>query len=381
LDWRIPLSDLDYGLEEEQAVLGVLRSHWLTMGEVTRRFEQEFAAFIGARHAVAVSNATAGLHLACLTLGLKPGDEVILPALTFVATAAAVRYVGATPVFADVASLTDLTVSPLSIAAKITPRTRAIIVMHYGGYPCDMPAIEALAQKHGLAILEDAAHAPGAAIAGRSVGTWGAISAFSFFSNKNLVTGEGGMLTTDDDLFAEKLRALRSHAMTSLTWDRHHGHAWSYDVTDLGYNYRPSEITSALGLAQLHKLERNNQRRRHLTAAYHRLLAEKCPRVGLPFAAHPGTPVCHLLPILLPPQVDRVQFTSGMKSRGIQTSFHYPPVSDFRFYQRASHPLEALPWTRQAADREVTLPLYPTLTVEDVAVVVDAVDETLRALF
>ncbi len=316
MDWRIPLSDLDYGLEEEQAVLAVLRSRWLTMGEVTRQFEQEFAAFIGARHAIAVSNATAGLHLACLTLGLQPGDEVILPALTFVATAAAVRYVGATPVFADVASLTDLTVSPLSIAAKITPRTRAIIVMHYGGYPCDMPAIEALAQKHGLIILEDAAHAPGAAIAGRSVGTWGAMSVFSFFSNKNLATGEGGMLTTDDDTFAEKLRLLRSHAMTSLTWDRHQGHAWGYDVTDLGYNYRPGEITSALGLAQLHKLQRNNQRRCHLTATYHHLLAEKCPWVGLPFAAHPGTSVCHLLPILLPPQVDRTQFMSGMKSRG-----------------------------------------------------------------
>lgn len=380
MDWRVPLSDIDYGIEEEQAVLDVLRSRWLTMGAVTRRFEQAFAEMVGVRQAVAVSNATAGLHLACLTLGLNPGDEVILPALTFVATAAAVRYVGATPVFADVVSETDLTVSTQSVAEKITPRTRAIIVMHYGGYPCDMPALMSLAQKHSLRLIEDAAHAPGASLVGRRMGSWGEVGVFSFFSNKNLVTGEGGMLTTDDPALAEQLRSLRSHAMTSLTWDRHHGHAWSYDVTDLGYNYRPGEITSALGLAQLQKLEKNNRRRRELTASYHRRLAEKCPGLTLPFTAHPGTSSCHLLPILLPPQTNRAAFMAGMKLKGIQTSFHYPPVSDFRFY-RASPPADdALPVTCQVASREVTLPLYPTMTSETVDVVVDAAAETLGGL-
>lgn len=380
MDWRVPLSDLDYGVEEEQAVLDVLRSRWLTMGAVTRRFEQAFAEMVGVRHAVAVSSATAGLHLACLTLGLEPGDEVILPALTFVATAAAVRYVGATPVFADVISETDLTVSPQSIEMQITPRTRAMIIMHYGGYPCDMPALAALAQKRGLRLIEDAAHAPGASLAGRKMGSWGDLGVFSFFSNKNLVTGEGGMLTTDDHALAEKLRSLRSHAMTSLTWDRHHGHAWSYDVTDLGYNYRPSEITSALGLAQLQKLEKNNQRRRELTAAYHRQLVEKCPGVTVPFAVHPGTSACHLLSILLPPSVDRAAFMAGMKSRGIQTSFHYPPVPDFTFYRAPNPASGALSVTCQVASREVTLPLYPTLPPEAVDVVVDAVAETLGVI-
>lgn len=380
MDWRVPLSDIDYGPEEEQAVLDVLRSRWLTMGAVTQRFEQEFAAFVDVRHAIAVSNATAGLHLACLTLGIKPDDEVILPALTFVATAAAVRYVGAEPVFADITSETDLTVSPQSIEEKITPRTRAIIVMHYAGYPCDMPAIEALAKKHGLVIIEDAAHAPGAELCGRKMGVWGDVGVFSFFSNKNLVTGEGGMITTKNDAFAEKLRTLRSHAMTTLTWDRHRGHAWSYDVTDLGYNYRPSEITSALGLVQLQKLEKNNRVRSELTDYYHRLLVEKCPRVTLPFVAHPGTSVCHILPILLPAQVERAPFMAGMKARGIQTSFHYPPVSDFSFYSASSHAAHALPVTYQVASREVTLPLYPTLKSGDVEVVVAAVAETLAEL-
>jgi dTDP-4-amino-4,6-dideoxygalactose transaminase len=360
--------------------LDVLRSRWLTMGAVTQRFEQAFAEFVGARHAIAVSSATAGLHLACLTLDLKPGDEVILPALTFVAAAAAVHYVGAAPVFADIQSETDLTVSPASIEQKITSRTRAVMVMHYGGYACDMPAIEKIAQRHSLAFIEDAAHAPGAALDGRKMGVWGDVGVFSFFSNKNLVTGEGGMLVTNNDALAEKIRRLRSHAMTSLTWDRHQGHAWSYDVTDLGYNYRPSEITSALGLAQLQKLEKNNQRRRELTSYYHRLLEEKCPGITLPFVSHRGVPACHILPVLLPEHIERSQFMAGMKSKGIQTSIHYPPVSDFSFYRASNPGRDVLPLTRQVANREVTLPLYPTLTPEDVEMVIAAVDETLKEL-
>ncbi len=247
MDWRIPLADMDFGSEEEQAVQKVVRSRWLSMGEETQNFEQEFAAFIGAKHAIAVTNATAALHLACVAVGLKPKDEVIVPSLTFIATANAVRYTGAIPVFADIESADWLTVSPASIKRCVTDKTRAILVMHYAGYPCDIPAIMEIARKHGLAIIEDFAHAIGSQLDGRTLGTWGQIGCFSFFSNKNMTTGEGGMLTTDDDALADRLRILRSHGMTSLSWDRHKGHAWSYDVVDLGYNYRIDEIRSALG--------------------------------------------------------------------------------------------------------------------------------------
>jgi dTDP-4-amino-4,6-dideoxygalactose transaminase len=379
MNWKIPLFDLDYGPEEEQAVLDVLRSRWLTMGEVTGRFEAAFAESCGVRHAVAVSNGTVALHLACLGMGIQPGDEVIVPALTFVATAACVRYAGATPVFADIASESDMTLSPESVEALVTPRTRAIIVMHYAGYVCDMTAFRALAEKHNLKLIEDACHAPGAGRDGRRAGAWGDVAAFSFFSNKNLATGEGGMLTTDDDEVAARLRRLRSHGMTTLTWDRHRGHAWSYDVTDLGYNYRPGEILAALGLVQLSKLEASNQRRRELTAAYHELLAELVPQIGIPFAGKQEGSACHILPVLLPEGTHRPAFMDAMKARGIQTSIHYPPIPEFSAYRAASGVLGSLPVTRAVAQREVTLPLYAHMTFEQVREVAICAGEVLSA--
>ncbi|HZW04152.1 MAG TPA: DegT/DnrJ/EryC1/StrS family aminotransferase, partial [Anaerolineaceae bacterium] len=214
VDWQVPLADLDFGAEEKEAVQDVLDRGWLAMGAGVQAFEQEFAGLVGSRHAVAVANGTVSLHLACLALGLGPGDEVIVPSLTFVATAAAILYVGATPVFADIHSEDDLTISPDSIEEAVTDRTRAIMVMHYGGYACDMPAINDLAAKYGLAVIEDAAHAPGAVLDGRGLGVWGAVGSFSFFPNKNMTTAEGGMVVTDDDELAERMRQLRSHGMT-----------------------------------------------------------------------------------------------------------------------------------------------------------------------
>jgi dTDP-4-amino-4,6-dideoxygalactose transaminase len=380
MEWRVPLSDIDFGPEEVEAVGQVLESRWLTMGAVTRQFEQEFEAYTGARHAIAVTNATAALHMACVAAGLGPGDEVVLPALTFVATANAVRYTGATPVFADVEGEDSLNVSPGAIAACLTPRTRAVLVVHYGGYACDMPAILALARQHGLAVIEDAAHAVGSSLEGRSLGTWGQSGCFSFFSNKNMTSGEGGMLVTDDESLAEKLRLLRSHGMTSLTLDRHKGHAWSYDVVALGYNYRIDEIRSALGRAQLAKLPRNNQLRRERTVLYWELLQELCPALGLPFRAHPGISACHLLPVLLPEGTPREAFMEGMKSRGIQTSIHYPPIHLFSAYggiKASERP--GLERTEALAAREVTLPLYPALSEAQVGLVVEAVREALCA--
>ena len=381
MNWRVPLSDIDFGSEEEDAVLQVIRSRWLTMGSVTGQFEQEFAAYVGARHAIAVTNATAALHLACIALGLKAGDEAVVPSLTFVATANAVRYTGATPVFADIKGSHDLNVSAEAIEACITPRTRAILVVHYGGYACDMPAILALAEKHQLVVIEDAAHAIGSQLGGQMLGTWGAVGCFSFFSNKNMTTGEGGMLVTDDDQIAGRLRTLRSHGMTSLTWDRHKGHAWSYDVVDLGYNYRIDEIRSALGRAQLAKLPHNNRRRSEITLRYHELLEELCPAVEIPFQHHPGVSACHLLPVLLREGVQREAVMEAMKARGIQTSIHYPPVHLFHAYREAipaSH--ERLSRTEHAAARELTLPLYPAMGEAQVIDVVNGLRESLAGV-
>lgn len=376
--WRIPLSDIDLSEREEQAVLDVIRSRWLTMGSVTQQFEKEFADYVRAKHAIAVTNATAALHLACVAAGLGPGDEVVLPSLTFVATANAVRYTGAIPVFADIESEDCLNISPRAIEACLTPRTRAILVMHYGGYACHMPAILAIAREHGLIVIEDAAHAIGSQLDGCMLGTWGAMGCFSFFSNKNMTTGEGGMLVTNDDELAEKLRILRSHGMTSLTWHRHNGRAWSYDVVELGYNYRIDEIRSALGRVQLEKLVCNNQLRRERTALYHELLQELCPSVGIPFQGHPGVSACHLLPILLPVGMYRHTFMDGMKARGIQSSIHYPPIHKFRAYQELTSCLTPnLQFTENVTARQVTLPLYPTLSESDVMIVVDAVRHLL----
>ena len=305
MQWKIPLSDIDFNSEERAAVDQVLKSKWLTMGSVTDEFEQAFAAYVGAKYAIAVTNATAALHLACVAAGLGPGDEAIVPSLTFVATANAVRYAGATPVFADIAGEHDLNISYDAIEKAVTERTRAIVVVHYGGYACDMPRIMNLARERGLKVIEDAAHAVGSELDGVKLGIWGDIGCFSFFSNKNMTTGEGGMIVTNDEAYSQRMHLLRSHGMTSLTWDRHKGHAWSYDVVDLGYNYRIDEIRAALGKVQLGKLEANNERRRRLTQVYRDALQELTPQVVAPFASHAGISAADLMPVLLPAGTNR----------------------------------------------------------------------------
>jgi dTDP-4-amino-4,6-dideoxygalactose transaminase len=377
MEWKVPLADLDYGEEENQAVLDVLRRRWLTMGAVTQEFESQFANLTGARHTLAVSNATLALHLACVALGIGPGDEVIVPSLTFVATSNAVLYTGAEVRFADISGPEEFNISPAEIERLVTPRTRAVIVMHYAGFPCRMNEILEIAGLHNLAVIEDVAHAPGASLDGRALGVWGDIGCFSFFSNKNLSTGEGGMLVTQRDDLAQKLRLLRSHGMTSLTWDRHKGHAYTYDVVELGYNYRIDEIRSALGLVQLQKLGANNARRAAITAEYWR----KLPGGGdLPFeryAQEPGVlPAYHIFPYLLPDGSERKVFMDAMRSAGIQTSIHYPPIHRFTYY-RQRFPGIVLPLTERLAEREVTLPLYPGMDLQAVQSVVEAVQQAL----
>ena len=272
------------------------------MGPKTQQFEAEFAGFLGIKHAFAVANGTAALHLACEAVGLKAGDEVLCPALTFVASANAILYTGARPVFVDILGPQNLNLSAADAASKITERTRAIMVVHYAGYPCDLDAIRDLAQRHGLAIIEDCAHAPGAVYHSRDglkkLGTLGSIGCFSFFSNKNMTTGEGGMLVTDDDELAQKIRIARSHGMTSLTWDRHKGHSFSYDVVARGYNYRLDELRAALGIVQLQRLAAGNGQRRQLTRMYQEKL-QPLSQIQIPFLAGPEGSAHHIFPILL----------------------------------------------------------------------------------
>jgi dTDP-4-amino-4,6-dideoxygalactose transaminase len=378
MEWKVPLSDINLGEEEIVAVERVLRSRWLTMGAVTQEFENAFAAYIGVKYAFAVASGTAALHLAYAALGLDSGDEVILPSLTFVATANAVVYTGATPIFADIIGLDDLTISPEDIEAKLTPKTKAICVMHYGGYPCAMNKIMDIAQRHSLSVVEDAAHAPGAEVQGRKCGAIGDVGCFSFFSNKNMAIGEGGMVITNRDDLAEKIRVMRSHGMTTLTWDRHRGHAHSYDVVALGYNYRLDEVRAAIGLVQLAKLPTNNQRREEITAHYRRAL-EATPNLKLPFETPRGLSSFHILPVVLDTGVDREAFIESMRASGIQTSIHYRPIHQFSYYrERFGHREGRLSLTEEVGRRQITLPLYPGMVSKQVQLVVAAAQEAAK---
>ena len=378
-NWTVPLADVDFGEAEIAAVTQVLRTRWLSMGPVTAEFERRFAAFIGVKHAFAVTNCTAALHLAHLALGVGPGDTVLCPSLTFVATANAIRYTGATPVFVDITSTTDLNLAPDDVEARIDASTKGICVLHYGGYPCDMERIMQLARRHHLYVVEDAAHAPGAttwvtdaagARLDRQCGSIGDIGCFSFFSNKNMTTGEGGMLTTNSDAVAEQISFLRSHGMTSLTWDRAHGHRFSYDVVTHGYNYRLDDLRAALGLVQLDKLEHNNQRRAEATQYYQDRLRE-IAEISLPFAEVPPLSSYHIFPILLPHGNARQELMQFLRHKGIQTSIHYPPVHQFTHY-RACASTGSLRQTDEVAPRLVTLPLYPGISTTQIDYVVAA---------
>ena len=376
LAYSIPLFDLNYDHEEEEAVLATLRSRWLSTGPRTLEFERLFAEALGARHAVAVANCTCALHLALRIVGVGEGDEVIVPSLTFVATANAVRYVQATPVFCDIRGPDDLNMDPGQIEPLINEKTRAIVVMHYGGYPCDMNRILELARKHRLRVVEDACHGPLSEYAGRKLGTIGDIGCFSFFSNKNISTGEGGMLVTGDAQFAERARLLRSHGMTTLSYQRASGHSTRYDVIESGYNYRMDDIHAALGIVQLGKL-RGDIRKRAIVRGHYLDALSEARGVIIPFARHEGVVSNYIFPVVLEgaDAARRDAVRDAMHQRGIQTSIHYPPVHRFSSFEHYRRPL---PQTERVSDSLVTLPMHGRLSAEDVSRVAVALRELTR---
>jgi dTDP-4-amino-4,6-dideoxygalactose transaminase len=375
-DWRIPLSDLDYGAEEAAAVQRVIASKWLSMGPEVQAFEQEFAEMQSAHCALGVSSATAGLHLALLALGIGSGDEVIQPALNFVAAANMTVAVGATPVFADICSLTEPTIDPTEVERLMSPRTKAVVVMHYGGNLCRMVELSELCTARGVAVIEDACHAIGVPYhdardrppQGVMAGSIGDIGAFSFFANKNVASGEGGMVVTNRADLAERVRLLRSHGMSTLTWDRHQGHSRSYDVITPGYNYRLDELRAALGRVQLTKLERNNQRRRNLLTLY-RARVQLLDGWAMPFEDTIEHSSGHLMVVLAPDPDIRERAVHALRQYGTQSSLHYPCVADFSGFRGASR--ESLKLTRQFTARAITLPLYPTLHPDRINDVID----------
>lgn len=377
MDYRILLFDLNFDQAEEDAVVETVRSKWISTGPRNAEFERKFAEMLDVKHAVALSNCTVALHMSLLLNDIKEGDEVICPSLTFVATVNAIRYVNAIPVFADVKSMEDLTIDPDEIERKITPRTKAIMIMHYGGFACDMKRIMAIAIKHNLKVIEDACHGPMSEYEGKKLGTFGTFGCFSFFSNKNISTGEGGMIITNDDALHEKAKLIRSHGMTSLSFDRAKGHSTEYDVIELGYNYRMDDIRASIGIVQLDKLENDLKIRADLRVYYEKQL-EGIDEIIVPFRGYSHFSSNYIFPIVLKnSKVEkRNRVREYLATAGIQTSVHYPAVHRFSIYKEFA---TSLPKTEYVADNLITLPMFSKLTYEQLDFICNTLKEAVGA--
>ncbi|MDR0324256.1 MAG: DegT/DnrJ/EryC1/StrS family aminotransferase [Treponema sp.] len=385
--WQVQLHKINYDEREYQAVREVLDSGWLTMSQKTSDFEAAFSVFLehdkkdASLGCLAVSSCTAALHMALLALDIKKGDEVITPALTFIAAQNVVEMAGAENVLADISSMDDWSVDPDDIETRITPKTKAVMIVHYAGFACDMERITALCKKHNLFLIEDCAHSPGADYAfcygkqnhsdsqRQSLGTFGDAAAFSFFANKNIITGEGGMVVTRNAELLSKLKGLRSHGMTVPSFDRFKGRAVSYDVNSPGLNYRIHEMGSALGLVQLQKLEEANKKRKKLVEHYYKRL-DGLAEISIPYRHFSrGTPSYHIMPVLLSGSIDRTRVIEAMKQDGVQTSIHYPAIQGFNAYKNK---VNTTPKAEYVCAHELTLPLYPDMTEEEINIVCDS---------
>lgn len=364
---------------EIDAVSQVLESKWISTGGRVREFERAFAEYLGVKHAIAVSSCTAALHLSLVVSGIGAEDEVITTPYTFTATAEAIRYVGAIPVFVDICPDT-LNIDVNSIEQAITSKTKAIMPVHIAGFPCDMDKLRDISNAYKLILIDDAAHAIPTQYKGHYIGTLGDLSAFSFYANKNLTTGEGGMITTNDDTLAKPLQTMRLHGIDKDAWARQSKRTmWRYDITTEGYKYNMTDIQAAMGLCQLMKLNKQHERRQNFALMYQTEL-EKTPHIKTPTVPdNPTEHSWHLYMIQLQ-NVDRDAFVDSMREENIECSVHYIPLHLFDFYQKQyGYSVGDFPYAESVFERVVSLPLHPGLTENDIHTVIDTIRKLLSS--
>jgi dTDP-4-amino-4,6-dideoxygalactose transaminase len=377
----IPFHVASVGEEEAKAAADVIRSGWLTMGQKTIDFERNFASYVGAKHAIGVSSCTAALHLALEAVGLKQGDEVLVPTTTFTATAEVVVYFKAIPVLVDVDPIT-LCIDPEEARKKVTSRTRAILPVHFAGQPCDMDRIQQLAASHSLHVIEDAAHSLPASFRGKPVGAISKLTAFSFYATKTLTTGEGGMITTHDDELAARMKLMRLHGIGQDAWKRYGSEgSWYYEVKDAGFKYNLTDIQSAIGIVQLSKCTEMRGLRARIAKQYTDGFSQ-CEQIQTPTVLGDRESAWHLYVLRL--NLDRLtigrsEVVERLKQRGVGTSVHFIPLHMHPYYRDAYHYCrESFPVALREYYRSLSLPIYPGMSLEQVAYVIEQVIEVVK---
>lgn len=374
--YQIPLFDLNFDEKEANAAYETIRSGWISTGPKCAELEQMFTEMFGVGYAVSVTNCTDALFLCCKVCGIKPGDEVIVPSLTFAASANCIRYAGGTPVFADIVGPEHINIDPDDIRNKITPKTKAVVVVDMAGFPAKMDEILTIARENNLKVIEDSCHGPLSEYHGKKLGSIGDCAAFSFFSNKNISTGEGGMFVTNNKEMADRARLLRSHGMTTMSYQRASGHATNYDIVELGYNFRLDDIRASIAIEQLKKLPGDLEKRAVVRQHYVERFAE-IPDVVIPFADSSEFASNYIMPTVMMKGTveERNRVREFLHAKGIQTSVHYPAIHRFTIYKDYT---EKLPQTEFVTDHEITLPMYARLTIEQVDFIVDTYKEALH---
>jgi len=380
-DKNVPFHKPHITDDEVSEVIDSIRSGWLTMGPKTFKFEERFREYVGSGNAVSMNSCTAGLHLALKAVNLNEGDEVIVPAMTFTATAEVVTYFNALPVLADIDEET-FNIDPAEIKKKMTAKTKVVIPVHFAGQPCDMDEINDLARSQNSYVIEDAAHAFPALYKNRKIGSGGDMTCFSFYATKTLSTGEGGMTTTDNDEFAGKMRVLRLHGISKDAWKRYSAEgSWYYEVTDAGYKYNMTDIQASLGIAQLKKSDWMWKKRKEIALKYNEAF-KSCEELVTPYVKDDRESAWHLYAIKLNLEmlrINRNRFIEELKARGIGTSVHFIPLYRHPFYSKTfGYKPEDFPKSERVYERILSLPIYPAMTDEDVNAVIESVADVAK---